>query len=191
VSTYIVHGIDDFISPTVLSPFLCEAESKKRTLTLSVAYVKFCFLLTRHFFTALLSSSSTHQNSLTTTKVSTPSTHLSSFISPAIHPNLSTDMSSLDQSLDGILTLSPIPLTILDIISAKPRNRGIRKGRRGLRVNKALANAATRQTTTKTPATTGKAATTAAAPAVDATSVFDQGSKIIVSNLVNPRKTHV
>jgi THO complex subunit 4 len=76
-------------------------------------------------------------------------------------------MTSLDQSLD-------------DIISAKPRNRGIRKGRRGLRVNKALANAAPRQTTNKTSASNGKAA---AAPAVDATSVFDQGSKIIVSNL--------
>jgi hypothetical protein len=79
----------------------------------------------------------------------------------------------------------PHPLTQLDIISAKPRNRGIRKGRRGLRVNKALANAAPRQTTTKTSASTGKAA---AAPAVDATSVFDQGSKIIVSNLVAPQK---
>ena len=72
-----------------------------------------------------------------------------------------------------------------DIISSKAGNRGIRKGRRGLRVNKALANAATRAVSTASATASRKAATTAA-PAVDPASVFDQGSKIIVSNLVQP-----
>ena len=80
-----------------------------------------------------------------------------------------------------IIPHSPPCLTGLDIISSKPRNRGIRKGRRGhLRVNRA---AASRVASRQQPAT-NQAGIPAATVTPDPTSVFDQGSKIIVSNLV-------
>jgi len=81
---------------------------------------------------------------------------------------------ALDQSLD-------------DIISSKPRNRGIRKGRRGgaLRVNKAAAAAARRPAGNGAGAAAGQQLNQNAQQS--ATAIFDQGSKIIVSNLVRPR----
>jgi len=79
---------------------------------------------------------------------------------------------ALDQSLD-------------DIISSKPRNRGIRKGRRGgaLRVNKAAAVAARRPAATSSAATAVVTATAGQVAQQNASAIFDQGSKIIVSNL--------
>lgn len=89
--------------------------------------------------------------------------------------------SSLDQSLDGLTTIWPV-LIITDIISAKPRNRGIRKGRRVLRVNKAAVKAQAAKPQTR-PARSAQRTV----PAPDeAANLFEQGSKIIVSNLVPP-----
>jgi hypothetical protein len=89
-----------------------------------------------------------------------------------------------------ISLLSSVSHPCLDIISSKPRNRGIRKGKRGLRVNRA---AAAQVTARQQQPTTSKAAAPGAAATIDPTaSVFEQGSKIIVSNLVaHPQSPYV
>jgi hypothetical protein len=78
-------------------------------------------------------------------------------------------MSTLDQSLD-------------DIISTKPRNRGIRKGRRGLRTIKPATTRPARPVQQPQAARTHPASQ--GVQTNNANSVFDQGSKMIVSNLV-------
>jgi len=99
---------------------------------------------------------------------------------------------ALDQSLDGCHPLASLRCRrtryadFADIISSKPRNRGIRKGRRGgaLRVNKVAAAAARRPAGNGAGAAAGQQLNQNAQQS--ATAIFDQGSKIIVSNLVRP-----
>jgi hypothetical protein len=92
-------------------------------------------------------------------------------------------MSALDQSLDGILA-PPRPTSAdvrLEIMSAKPRGRGIRKRGRGMRGRRPVV--APRQPAAA--ATAPRAPALIAKPAAgDPSSLFEQGSKIILSNLV-------
>jgi len=93
-------------------------------------------------------------------------------------------MSALDQSLDGNNCQPPQVLDLfLDIMSSKPRGRGIHKRGRGLKTRRAAI--AAKQTAAATTKAQAPAATVKPVVAnVDPASLFDQGSKIIVSNLV-------
>ena len=107
---------------------------------------------------------------------------------PLIHPSTRPTcliMSALDQSLDGNSLQPPRPLSLLflEIMSSKPRSRGIRKRGRGLKTRRAAI--AAKQTAAATTKAQAPAATVKPVVAnVDPASLFDQGSKIIVSNLV-------
>lgn len=96
-------------------------------------------------------------------------------------------MSSLDKSLDGILapTAPPAPSSAdrrIEIMSAKPRGRGIRKRGRGVNIKGRRAVVAPRQPAAaaipRAPAATNRPR------AGDPSTLFEQGSKIILSNLV-------